>query len=271
MMDHADRPCRRFLRARSFSVPDALQQFRASSTWRQQTNVDEIYSSMPVDEFEESRAFYPRWTGRRDRLGRPVYVFRLSSLAAHSKELLKAPEQRRYQRIIALTEFLCRFVLPLCAELRTEDNSVDCVTTIIDLQGVSLMSLWGLKGHLQQSISLTSDNYPETINTICVVNSPSFFPTIWSWVKGMFDEGTRNKVHVFGSSPGAELKEVIPSESLPKVYGGELPWVYEDEPMLDDEIKAKIGKESVRGPMVWEDGKVVELGEGRAPATAPPE
>jgi hypothetical protein len=81
----------------------------------------------------------------------------------------------------------------------------------------------------------------------------------------MFDEGTRNKVHVFGSDPGEELKEVIPPESLPQVYGGELAWKYEDEPSLDEEIKAKIGRDTVRGPLLWEDGKVVELGQGRAP------
>lgn len=253
----------RFLRARSFSVPKALQQFQSSSAWRHQTKVDEIFASMPVEEFEASRAFYPRWTGRRDKLGRPIYVFRLASLAGHSKDLMATPEERRYQRIISLTELLCRFVLPLCSELRPEAG-VDCVTTIIDLEGVSLTSLWSLKSHLQQSISLTSNNYPETINTICVVNSPSFFPTIWSWVKGMFDEGTRNKVHVFGAEPGAELQEVIPAENLPKAYGGQQEWKYEDEPMLDDEIQAKIGRDGTKGPVLWEDGKVVELGEVRA-------
>lgn len=79
----------------------------------------------------------------------------------------------------------------------------------------------------------------------------------------MFDEGTRNKVHLFGSEPGAELQEVIPVECLPKAYGGQLDWKYEDEPMLDDEIKAKIGAESFRGPALWEDGRMILVGEGR--------
>lgn len=241
-------------------MPNALKQFQASSAWRQEMKVDDIYASIPADEFESSRAFYPRWTGRRDKLGRPIYVYRLASLVAHSKDLMATPEDRRYQRIIALTELLCRFILPLCCDLRG-DNSVDCVTTIIDLEGVSLTSLWSLKSHLQQSIKLTSDNYPETINTICVVNSPSFFPAIWSWVKGFFDEGTRNKVHVFGADPGAELQEVIPPESLPQVYGGKQPWKYEDEPQMDDEIKAKIGRDATHGPVVWKNGQVLKPGE----------
>lgn len=262
---------RRFLRARSFNVQKAYEQFERSSNWRQTHKVDSTYNSFPISEFESSKQFYPRWNGRRDHLGRPVYIYRLASLVHHSKELMSVPEERRYQRIISLTEYLVRFVLPLCSDL-TEDKSVDCVTTIIDLEGISVTSLWTLKSHLQQSISLTSGNYPETINTICVVNAPSFFPTIWGWVKNMFDEGTKNKVHLTGSGPdqGKELMEVVPAANLPKMYGGEMEWTYEDEPMLDDEIKAKIGASAIQGPVVWEGGKMVLLGEGERPEAAKP-
>ena len=262
---------RRFLRARSFNPQKALEQFERSSTWRQTYKVDSTYDSFPIDEFEASRAFYPRWNGRRDHLGRPVYIYRLASLVNHSKQLMSVPEERRYQRIISLTEYLVRFVLPLCSDL-TEDKSVDCVTTIIDLEGISITSLWSLKSHLQQSISLTSGNYPETINTICVVNAPSFFPTIWGWVKNMFDEGTKNKVHLTGSGPdqGKELMDIIPAKNLPKVYGGEMDWTYEDEPDLDDEIKKAIGADMIEGPVVWEGGKMVLLGEGTRDERAKP-
>lgn len=255
---------RRFLRARSFNVQKAYEQFERSSTWRQTHKVDSTYDSFPIAEFEASRAFYPRWNGRRDHLGRPVYIYRLASLVHHSKELMSVPEERRYQRIISLTEYLVRFVLPLCSDL-TEDKSVDCVTTIIDLEGISITSLWTLKSHLQQSISLTSGNYPETINTICVVNAPSFFPTIWGWVKNMFDEGTKNKVHLTGSGPdqGKELMDIIPARNLPKVYGGEMDWTYEDEPDLDEEIKKAIQSDKIEGPVVWDGKKMVLLGEGR--------
>lgn len=183
---------------------------------------------------------------------------------------MQSPEERRYQRIICLTEFLCRFVLPLCADL-SSDKSVDCVTTIIDLEGISLSSLWSLKSHLQQSIQLTSANYPETINTICVVNAPSFFPTIWGWVKGMFDEGTRNKVHLIGSGsdPAGELGEIIDLDNLPRVYGGRMDWRYEDEPLLDEEIKKSIGADETKGPVIWEDGRMVLLGERRREEKAP--
>ena len=80
---------------------------------------------------------------------------------------------------------MTRFVLRLCTHLphATTPTPISSVTTIIDLENVSLGAIWGLRSHLQEASALATANYPETLSTIAVVNSPSFFPTIWSWVK----------------------------------------------------------------------------------------
>ena len=77
------------------------------------------------------------------------------------------------------------FVLPLCTYLPhpAAPTPISCVTTIIDLQDVSLGAMWTLRNHLQQASTLATANYPETLNTIAVVNSPAFFPTVWGWIK----------------------------------------------------------------------------------------
>ena len=58
----------RFLRARRFDPVKAQKQFAEAEAWRVKHNVDELYSTFPVDELEDSRRFYPRWTGRRDKV-----------------------------------------------------------------------------------------------------------------------------------------------------------------------------------------------------------
>lgn len=179
---------------------------------------------------------------------------------------------------VSLYEFLTRFVLPLCTALPhpTEPTPISSVTTIIDLEQVSLTAMWNLRSHLAEASTLATANYPETLNTIAVVNSPSFFPTIWGWIKvrlssyyrcnwtpvvncvtfkGWFDEGTRRKVHVLGKDPGPTLRTLIDPANLPRAYGGELEWKFEDEPILDDDAKKLIG-EMPKGPVLLENGKV---------------
>ncbi|KAH8077045.1 CRAL/TRIO domain-containing protein [Cristinia sonorae] len=256
----------RFLRARRFDPIKAQKQFADAEAWRKKHNVDELFASFDVEEFELSKKFYPKWTGRRDKNGLPVYVYRLASLnGSVQKELNQVSAERRYQRIIALYEVMWRFVMPFCSSLprRTAPTPVSSVTTIIDLEQVSLTSMWNLRNHLQEASTLATANYPETLNTIAVINSPSFFPTVWGWIKGWFDEGTRTKIHVLGKDPGPTLRSLIDEENLPKAYGGKLDWTFEDDPSIDSDMIERIGK-MPRGPVIWVDEKVVR------PAKAPP-
>ncbi|PCH40318.1 CRAL/TRIO domain-containing protein [Wolfiporia cocos MD-104 SS10] len=247
----------RFLRARRFDPHKASKQFQESEAWRAQHRVDALYATFDPAEFEDARRFYPRWTGRRDKNGLPVYVYRLASLAPIKAELDAVPPPRRYQRIIALYETMTRFVLPLCSALPHPGapTPVSAVTTIIDLAHVPLSALWGLRAHLGEASALATANYPETLAAIAVVNAPAFFPTVWGWVKGWFDEGTQRKVHVLGKDPGPTLRALIDAKDLPKPYGGELDWVFEDGPALDDAAKAVVG-EMPKGPVVFQDGQV---------------
>lgn len=131
--------------------------------------------------------------------------------------------------------------------------------------------MWRLRNHLQEASRLATANYPETLGTIAVVNAPSFFPTVWGWIKvsidislcsilwyafkGWFDEGTRNKISILGKDPGPKLLELIHAEDLPETYGGMLKWNFEDEPELDDAAQKLIG-EMPKGPVTFESGGV---------------
>ena len=87
----------------------------------------ELYASFDSDELESAKRFYPRWTGRRDKVsvnlsmhcgaypslgwcsqhGIPVYVFRLASFnGSLQKELNAIPEDRRHQRMCVFSPFL---------------------------------------------------------------------------------------------------------------------------------------------------------------------
>jgi hypothetical protein len=106
----------RFLRARNFQLPPAQKQFAAAETWRKTHEVDRLYAMFDTDEFEFSKRFYPRWTGRRDKVclatrvarllllidvknGLPLYVYRIQSVVPIQHEIEAVPPERRFQRM----------------------------------------------------------------------------------------------------------------------------------------------------------------------------
>ncbi|KAL5501518.1 hypothetical protein ACEPAH_8778 [Sanghuangporus vaninii] len=261
---HDDATLARFLRARRFDPIKAEKQFADRLSWEKKHDVHDLFANFPTDEFENSRRYYPRWTGRRDRQGLPLYVYKLSALSDNiQEEIHSVPPQRRYERIVVLYEVMTRFVAPLCTYLphEIEPTPVSAVTAIIDLGNVSMRQMWALRNHLQEASELANANYPETLGTVVVVNAPGFFSTIWSWVKAWFDENTRDKIHILGhlnkpdSASSKEITSLIDPVNLPLCYGGQLGWDFFDEPNLDDAACQVIG-EVPKGPWIFDNGKV---------------
>ncbi|KAF7368765.1 CRAL/TRIO domain-containing protein [Mycena venus] len=259
----------RFLRARGFDPVGALKQYSDYVAWRREHDVDNLFATFDAEELERSRRFYSRWNGRRDKNGMPIVVYRLASLdSAIQKELSAVPRERSYKRIIALYEGLVGFILPLSSFLpHPTKTPITCVTTIVDLQDVSIGGLWSLRGHINECTKLATANYPETLNTIAIVNAPVFFPTIWGWIKGWLDPGTRAKIHVLGKNPAENLLKLIDAKDLPRVYGGTLEWEFFDEPILDDAAKEVIGV-MPRGPALFVNGAVVRPGQDNSHTNA---
>jgi len=68
---------RRFLRARRYDEDKAQKQFSDAEAWRRQHDVDELFRTFDTSEMELSRKFYPRWTGRRDKVRRNLRVSKI--------------------------------------------------------------------------------------------------------------------------------------------------------------------------------------------------
>lgn len=66
---------------------------------------------------------------------------------------------------------------------------------------------------------------------------------------------------MLGRNPGPELRKFIDNENIPKAYGGELNFNFEDEPNLDQDARDVIG-EMPKGPVIFQDGVVVKPQEG---------
>ncbi|GAA5889158.1 hypothetical protein JCM16303_006410, partial [Sporobolomyces ruberrimus] len=182
---HDDVTLVRFLRARKFDLEGAYQQFTSAETWRKENHVDELYDSFSLQEFDQAAKLYPQWTGRRDKSGLPVYVFKVSCLGKKETDEYSKNPERLNPRMIALYEHMVQFVLPFCSAIphAHEEVPISGCATIVDISNVSLMRFWQLKSHMQRASALASANYAETLGAIYLVGAPNFFSTVWGWVK----------------------------------------------------------------------------------------
>ena len=195
----------RFLRARRFQVQDAFKQFKDTEDWRKATQLDKLYETIDVEQYDETRKLvsqfkplpalpeifltglswqYPQWTGRRDRRGIPIYVYEVrhlnsktmaayekSSAQTHSKAELDGQTPAKLLRLFALYENLTRFVMPLCSTLTDReypDAPITQSNNIVDISGVGLKQFWNLRTHMQDASTLATAHYPETLDRIFV-------------------------------------------------------------------------------------------------------
>ncbi|CAI7625810.1 unnamed protein product [Penicillium glandicola] len=278
----------RFLRARKFDVEGAWAQFKDTEDWRKDNAIEELYENISVDSYEAARRMYPQWTGRRDRRGIPVYVFQIRHLdskavaAYNSTMTTGTPETHksstvpaRLLNLFALYENLLRFVMPLSSALPRPNPETPIVTStnIVDVNGVGLKQFWNLKSHMQDASVLATAHYPETLDRIFIIGAPSFFPTVWGWIKRWFDPGTTSKIFILSA---AEVEPTLTSfmepSSIPKEYGGELDWSWGDMPNLDEPsrellhgieqplVEGETHKQILKGPVLFNGDHLQVLG-----------
>ncbi|KAI9701968.1 MAG: hypothetical protein M1836_001312 [Candelina mexicana] len=276
---HDDATLLRFLRARKFNIPGALAQFKDTEQWRQINQIDSLYEHFDVTSYEEAVRVYPQWTGRRDKRGIPLYVYVISKLdnksmaaynkGATTKSQAKGATPPKLLRLFALYENMLQFVLPLCTYLPDRPNPetpISSTCNIVDISGVGLKQFWNLKSHMQDASTLATAHYPETLDRIFVIGAPSFFPTVWSWIKKWFDPVTTSKIHILGGGDVRNtLLNFVDPADLPKKYGGELDWEFGMTPILDPNARQAVG-ELEKGSHHWVEGPVIwQFAQGQEP------
>ncbi|KAL8828668.1 MAG: hypothetical protein Q9170_006499 [Blastenia crenularia] len=271
---HDDGTLVRYLRARRFVPQDALVQFKDTEHWRKENNLDALYERIDIDDYQEARSVYPQWTGRRDRRGIPVYLYEIGKLdskkmiaysQATSKSKAKGPSPSRMLRLFALYENLTRFVMPLCSAVPGRPNPetpVDQSNNIVDISRVGLKQFWNLRSHMQDASQLATAHYPETLDRIFIIGAPSFFPTVWGWIKKWFDPITTSKIFILSQDQvKPTLSAFMDVSSIPKKYGGDLDFECGMMPSIDPEIRKCLDLKNPKleglfltGPTRWVDG-----------------
>lgn len=207
----------RFLKARKFKIQEAQRMIAAHMKWRIDFGIGQIFSfSFP--EFREIFEFYPHGHHRTDRSGRPIYIERLGLL--NVKRLFEITTSERLLRyFVREYERLLTYLLPACSE--AAGYRVDQTLTIMDLGGAGTKLM---KKQVYSLLKLASvvaqENYPELLGRMFIVNAPLLFSGVWTMVKPLIDEKTRNKISIIGSKFQKQLFEVADPANIPTFLGG---------------------------------------------------
>ena len=78
---------------------------------------------------------------------------------------------------------------------------------------------------IKEQAAIDAICFPEMLNRMLIVNSPSFFPPTWRLIKGWLDPRTAGKIEVISSRSACEkrLLELADEDQVPSDYGGKGP------------------------------------------------
>lgn len=97
-----------------------------------------------------------------------------------------------------------------------------------------------------------------------VIGAPSYFPTVWTWIKKWVDPNTVRKLHILQSSEVLPtLQEYIDMQNIAKRFGGDFDYEHGMQPKLDTEVRGVLqwlppNASLPMGPLKW-----VEQGKGQ--------
>ena len=108
-----------------------------------------------------------------------------------------------------------------------------------------------------------------------IIGAPSFFPTVWGWIKKWFDPITTSKIFILSQHQVLPtLLSFIDIANIPKKYGGQLDFECGKMPILDQQVRdclniasgAETEKLFLTAPVRWidagDDGEMTAIGVG---------
>ena len=232
-VENPDSVLLRWLRARKWQVPAAVQHMMDTLRWRHEWGLRKLIANGEKDLIPEEVAVGKMYSIGKDKKNRPVtYV--------HSREHIKGqyPLEATEKLIILFME-TSRFLL----QHPNEDGTV-----VIDMHNVAYQNLD--YQHIKFMINAMQNHYPECLGQGLIINAPWAFSAVWSVIKPWLDPVVASKIHF--SKTTADLAEYINTASLPRRLGGEqkdfefIPPSKEDQAQLEAIRNDKAGMEKAK-------------------------
>lgn len=209
----------RFMRARKFDLEKTMEMFKKFLEWRVEHRTDEAMVIYKCPNVEKAREIYPHGYHGTDLEGRPFYIdqpcnFEIDDLLKIvSKEELYVYYVKEYEKLIHI-----RFPAASAAYGKKIEQSF----SLLNLKGFSMGKLKEKsRNFIKLAIDIGSDNYPEIMYKMFIVNTSFMFKGAWAIISPFLDAKTKKKISIHGSSFQKELFKFVDPSNVPESLGGE--------------------------------------------------
>ncbi|KAL6493091.1 hypothetical protein OROGR_032850 [Orobanche gracilis] len=208
----------RFLKARKYNIEKSKVMWANMLQWRRSFGTDSIMEELDFKELDKVQQYYPHGYHGVDKDGRPVYIEILGMLDVEM--LLQVTTLERFVKY-QVQEFEKSLAIRFPACSAAANRHIDSSTTILDVGGLGLMSLTGPVTEFIRTVQkIDSENYPETLHRMFIINAGPGFRLIWHIIKPLLDPETSSKIQVLDSTYRCKLLESIDESELPDFLGG---------------------------------------------------
>lgn len=197
-----------FLRARKYRVNDALK--RLKNYFRVRKQMPEYFEDLTPSSVPYQTVFYDHKlilsSKKRDPLRRAIGYVRFGAWNSD---------------ICSMNELVSCVMMAMECNLLSEETQIRGAVGIIDMEGFSAHHLITLSPwFLRRVVTIIQDSLPVRIKGLYFVNTPAIFTFVYSLIKSLMSAKLRKRLRLLGSD-FSTLGDILPSEFIPKEYGGE--------------------------------------------------
>jgi len=214
----------RFLIARDFKVPKALEMWKKWYNWRITYRADAIQESEIENELKSGKAF---WYGR-NKLNHPCLIV---------KTRRHFPSESSVDQTIRFGVYTIEKGVNLMKEVGTSQ-----VCVIWDREGFDQKKNFdkSILTVMKQLVGILQDFYAERLEQVYILKPNWFFKMIFGLIKPFLSDKTKNKVKLINKNE--ELLNYFEPENLLQEYGGaskfEYSWPPDSSPIKDYFVSA---------------------------------
>lgn len=207
--------CKKWLIARQYDVPQAVEMFQKSTEFWKNIFIKEMMENYNPPEV--IMKYMPGGDVGHDKEGSIVRIIPWGDLDMKGIMCSTKKSDLVKSKVLQFENVLkdCRIMS------QKLEKEVVGQTVIFDMENVGTKHLWKPGLNLNMYLShILEDNYPEMMKRLFLINAPKLLPVLYKLAKPLISENMKRKIFVLGSDYKETLLKYIDSEELPAYLGG---------------------------------------------------